>query len=53
MNRYIKLQSCLLRHVYKSISSLDIVDYVAPITSVAEINGYMASILDFYVFIEG
>ena len=40
INKYGRLQNCLLWYVWRSICSLDIVDYVAPIIVVAAINGY-------------
>ena len=40
MNRYVRLQNCLLWHIQRSICCSDIVDYVAQIIFVAAVNGY-------------
>ena len=51
INRYVRLQNCFLWHVWRSICSLDIVDYVAPIIFVATINGYVWHLSWIFVFL--
>ena len=51
INRYARLQNCLLWHVERSICSLDVVDYVAPIIFVAAINGYIWDLSWIFIFL--
>ena len=51
INRYVRLQNCFLWHVWRSICSLDIVDYVAPIIFVATINGYVWHLSWIFMFL--
>ena len=51
INRYERLQNCFLWHVWRSICSLDIVDYAAPIIFVATINGYVWHLSWIFMFL--
>ena len=51
INRYVRLQNCLLWHVKRSIRSLDIVDYVSPTIFVDAINGYIWHLSWIFMFL--